>query len=137
MAGNTSPRVVCLDRNRPTTTAATAPGPALKALAVEAGWRHLALPSGLSTLNSLLDIAGLGLAQARLSEKPFKKIDEPTAFLDAKAAERVRLMMHERAQQRLMLISTHDKGLSAQADQVITMDPHPASPPATVPRQTS
>ena len=34
----------------------------LKALAREAGWRHLALLSGLSTLNSLLDIAGLGLA---------------------------------------------------------------------------
>ena len=34
----------------------------LKALALEAGWRHLALLSGLSTLNSLLDIAGLGLA---------------------------------------------------------------------------
>ena len=34
----------------------------LKALALEAGWRHLALLSGLSTLNSLLDIAGLGLS---------------------------------------------------------------------------
>ena len=34
----------------------------LKALALEAGWRHLALLSGLSSLNSLLDIAGLGLA---------------------------------------------------------------------------
>ena len=104
---------------------------------MEAGWRHLALPSGLSTLNSLLDIAGLGLAEDHLSEKPFKMLDEPTAFLDAKAAERVRLVIRERAQQRLMLISTHDQELSAQADQVITVDPHPASPPATVPRQTS
>ena len=34
----------------------------LKALALEAGWRHLAWLSGLSSLNSLLDIAGLGLA---------------------------------------------------------------------------
>ena len=34
----------------------------LKALAREAGWRHLAWLSGLSSLNSLLDIAGLGLA---------------------------------------------------------------------------
>ena len=34
----------------------------LKALALEAGWRHLALLNGLSGLKSLLDIAGLGLA---------------------------------------------------------------------------
>ena len=34
----------------------------LKALAREAGWRHLAWLSGLSSLSSLLDIAGLGLA---------------------------------------------------------------------------
>lgn len=34
----------------------------LKALAREAGWRHLAWLSGLSILSSLLDIAGLGLA---------------------------------------------------------------------------
>ena len=34
----------------------------LKALALEAGWRHLAWLSGLSSLNSLLDIAGLGQA---------------------------------------------------------------------------
>ena len=34
----------------------------LKALALEAGWRHLAWLSGLSSLSSLLDIAGLGLA---------------------------------------------------------------------------
>ena len=34
----------------------------LKALALEAGWRHLAWLSGLSILSSLLDIAGLGLA---------------------------------------------------------------------------
>jgi ABC-type transport system involved in cytochrome bd biosynthesis fused ATPase/permease subunit len=34
----------------------------LKALALEAGWRHLAWLSGLSCLSSLLDIAGLGLA---------------------------------------------------------------------------
>ena len=38
----------------------------LKALAVEAGWRHLALLSLLSTMSSLLDIAGLGLAVSLL-----------------------------------------------------------------------
>ena len=34
----------------------------LQALAREAGWRHLALLGLLSTISSLLDIAGLGLA---------------------------------------------------------------------------
>ena len=34
----------------------------IKALALEAGWRHLALLNGLNSLNSLLDIAGLGQA---------------------------------------------------------------------------
>ena len=34
----------------------------LKALAREAGWRYLALLSGLSMVSSVLDIAGLGLA---------------------------------------------------------------------------
>ena len=38
----------------------------LKALAREAGWRHLALLSGLSTISSVLDIAGLGLAVSLL-----------------------------------------------------------------------
>ena len=84
------------------------PGPALKALALEAGWRHLALLNGLSTFNSLLDIAGLERAQDPFSEQPLKVLDEQTAFLDAKAAERVRLVIGERTQQRLMLISTHD-----------------------------
>jgi ABC-type transport system involved in cytochrome bd biosynthesis fused ATPase/permease subunit len=38
----------------------------LKALVREAGWRHLALLSGLSTISSVLDIAGLGLAVSLL-----------------------------------------------------------------------
>ena len=71
---------------------------------MEAGWRHLAVLSGLSTLNSGLDIAVLGLAQDHLSEKPFEMLDEPTASLDAKAAERVPLVMREQARQRPMLI---------------------------------
>ena len=39
--------------------------------------------------------------------------------------------------QRLGLISSHDPELLAQADQVITVKPNPASPPATAPAQTS
>ena len=48
-------------------------------------------------------------------------LDEPTAFLDAKAAEQVRSVMRKRAEQRLILISSHDPELLAQADQVITV----------------
>ena len=104
---------------------------------MEAGWRHLALPSGLSALNSLLDIAGLGLAEDHLSEKPFKMLDEPTAFLDDKATEQVRSVIRERAEERLMLISSHDPELLAQADQVITVQPSPASLPATAPARNA
>ena len=109
----------------------------LKALALEAGWRHLALLSGLSTLNSLLDIAGLGLLRAWLRDKPMEVLDEPTAFLDATAAAQVRTVIQERAQQRLMLISSHDPELLALADQVIVVEPNPASPAAAAPAQTS
>ena len=38
----------------------------LKALAQEAGWRHLSLQTLLSMVSSLLDIAGLGLAVSLL-----------------------------------------------------------------------
>ena len=83
------------------------------------------------------EIHRLGLLRAWLRDKPFEVLDEPTAFLDAKAAEQVRSVIRERAQQRLMLISSHDPELLAQADQVITVKPTPASPPATAPAQTS
>ena len=48
-------------------------------------------------------------------------LDEPTAFLDATAAAQVRTVIQERAQQRLMLISSHDAELLALADQVIVV----------------
>ncbi|MED5320178.1 MAG: ABC transporter ATP-binding protein/permease [Cyanobacteriota bacterium] len=83
------------------------------------------------------EIHRLGLLRAWLRDKPLEVLDEPTAFLDAKAAKQVRSVIRERAQQRLMLISSHDPELLAQADQVITMKPTPASPPATAPTQTS
>ena len=74
---------------------------------------------------------------AWLRDKPLEVLDEPTAFLGAKAAEQVRTVIRERAQQRLMLISSHDPELLAQADQVIRVEPHPASLPATAPAQRS
>lgn len=83
------------------------------------------------------EIHRLGLLRAWLRDKPLEVLDEPTAFLDAKAAEQVRAVIRERAQQRLMLISSHDPELLAQADQVITVKPTHASLPATAPAQTS
>ena len=83
------------------------------------------------------EIHRLGLLRAWLRDKPLEVLDEPTAFLDAKAAERVRSVIRERAQQRLMLISSHDPELLAQADQVITVQPSPASLPATAPERNA
>lgn len=83
------------------------------------------------------EIHRLGLLRAWLRDKPLEVLDEPTAFLDAKAAEQVRSVILERAQQRLMLISSHDPELLAQADQVITVEPSPASLQATAQAQTS
>ena len=83
------------------------------------------------------EIHRLGLLRAWLRDKPLEVLDEPTAFLDAKAAAQVRSVIRERARQRLVLISSHDPELLAQADQVITVKPTPASPPATAPAQTS
>ena len=40
-----------------------------KALAQQAGWRHLGQLAGLSAVNSVLDIAGLGLAIKLLLSK--------------------------------------------------------------------
>ena len=77
------------------------------------------------------EIHRLGLLRAWLRDKPMEVLDEPTAFLDAKAAEQVRSVIRERTEQRLMLISSHDPELLAQADQVITVQPSPASLPAT------
>ena len=83
------------------------------------------------------EIHRLGLLRAWLRDKPLEVLDEPTAFLDAKAAEQVRAVIRERAQQRLMLISSHDPELLAQADKVITVKPTHASLPAKAPAQTS
>ncbi len=83
------------------------------------------------------EIHRLGLLRAWLRDKPMEVLDEPTAFLDAKAAEQVRSVIRERAEQRLMLISSHDPELLAQADQVITVQPSPASLPATAPARNA
>ena len=81
------------------------------------------------------EIHRLGLLRAWLRDKPLEVLDEPTAFLDATAAAQVRAVIRDRARQRLMVISSHDPELLAQADQVITVARPPASPPATAPAQ--
>lgn len=49
-------------------------------------------------------------------------LDEPTAFLDAESAQRVRAILLERSRQRLVLVSTHDPQLIAQADQLVRLE---------------
>ena len=81
------------------------------------------------------EIHRLGLLRAWLRDKPLEVLDEPTAFLDATAAAQVRAVIRDRARQRLMLISSHDPELLAEANQVITVAQPPASPPAAAPAQ--
>ena len=83
------------------------------------------------------EIHRLGLLRAWLRDQPLEVLDEPTAFLDATIAEKVRAVIQERAQQRLMLISSHDPELLALADQVIVVEPTLALPLAKAPGQTS
>jgi hypothetical protein len=45
---------------------------------------------------------------AWLRNRPIEVLVEPTAFLDAESAERVRAILFERSRKRLVLISIHD-----------------------------
>ena len=67
------------------------------------------------------EIHRLGLLRAWLRDRPVEVLDEPTAFLDAKAAAEVRAVIQERARQRLVLVSSHDPDLLTQADEVIML----------------
>ena len=44
------------------------------------------------------------LLQAWVRDKPLEVLDEPTAFLDSKAAEQAPSVIRKRTRQRLMLI---------------------------------
>ena len=68
------------------------------------------------------EIHRLGLLRAWLRDLPVEVLDEPTAFLDARAAEQVRSLIRERVSERLVLVSTHDPELIRQADQVIRLE---------------
>ena len=67
------------------------------------------------------EIQRLGLLRAWLRQRPVEVLDEPTAFLDATAAEQVRSVIRERVRKRLVLVSTHDPELIKQADQAIQL----------------
>ena len=67
------------------------------------------------------EIHRLGLLRAWLRDRPVEVLDEPTAFLDADSAQRVRAILLERSRQRLVLVSTHDTELIQQADRVVRL----------------
>lgn len=68
------------------------------------------------------EIHRLGLLRAWLRNRPVEVLDEPTAFLDAESAQRVREIIAERAEERLVLVSTHDPALIQQADTVVKLE---------------
>ena len=67
------------------------------------------------------EIHRLGLLRAWLRSRPVEVLDEPTAFLDAKASQLVREVIAERSRERLVLFSSHDPALIRQADVVIDL----------------
>jgi len=67
------------------------------------------------------EIHRLGLLRAWLRNRPVEVLDEPTAFLDAESAQRVREIIAERARERLVLVSTHDPELIKQAGKVLRL----------------
>ena len=149
-------------------------------LAREAGWRHLAWLSGLISLSSLLDIAGLGLAVTLLLGSGSRGLiqGQPVAgslgilvglillrgLIEAQVAiqrERLRSGFTDRLMQQLLhqvfeassaqldrlgrgellallMTDINRTALSLdQADQVITVEPNPASLPTTAPARSA
>ena len=70
------------------------------------------------------EIHRLGVLRAWLRNLPVDVLDEPTAFLDTKAADLVRNVIQERVCERLVLVSTHDPELIRQADHVVRLKQH-------------
>ena len=62
------------------------------------------------------------MLRAWLRNRPVEVLDEPTAFLDAESAQRVREIIAERAAERLVLVSTHDPALIQQANMVLKLE---------------
>ncbi|YAL83509.1 thiol reductant ABC exporter subunit CydC [Dermacoccaceae bacterium W4C1] len=70
--------------------------------------------------------ARLALARAADSGAPVVLLDEPTAHLDPVAAEQVRHGLAELAQDRVVIVVTHDPALAESADTVLDLPARPA-----------
>ncbi|WP_448582687.1 ABC transporter ATP-binding protein/permease [Thermaurantiacus sp.] len=63
----------------------------------------------------------IGLARALLTDAPVLLLDEPTADLDRDAATAVITRLRAEAQQRAVIVATHDPHLIAAAEQVVAL----------------
>ena len=92
----------------------------LRHLCERAGGLDAPLPLALDQFSGG-EIHRLGLLRAWLRNRPVEVLDEPTAFLDAESARSVREIIAERAEERLVLVSTHDPALIQQAGTVLKL----------------
>jgi len=63
----------------------------------------------------------IGLARAILSQRPLILCDEPTADLDVKAAQDIAQMLVELAQDRALIVATHDPRIMDLAQKVVQL----------------
>ncbi len=63
----------------------------------------------------------IAIARAVVSRAPMLLLDEPTASLDPRSAEAVVKAIRSATEHRTVLIVTHDRGLAAIADRVVTL----------------
>jgi ATP-binding cassette, subfamily B, bacterial len=63
----------------------------------------------------------IAIARAVVSSAPMLLLDEPTSSLDPRSAEAVVKAIRSATEHRTVLIVTHDRGLAAIADRVVTL----------------
>ncbi len=61
----------------------------------------------------------IGLARALLSARPILLLDEPTADLDEASAMSIRTLLRREAQERLVVVASHDEALLRAANSVL------------------
>lgn len=71
--------------------------------------------------------AAVALARARRSGAAVVLVDEPSAHLDPEAARTQREALVRLARDRVVVAVTHDEDLIARADQVVRLEPRPAT----------